>query len=70
MGRPAFQKGRSTHCWPLIARSCVGRAILTRLLNEGPLLLPAVWPQVVLFYKSENTLSHGHSYSELYRLAA
>jgi len=70
MGRPAFQKGRSTHCRPLIARPRVGRAILTRLLNEGTLLFPAVWSQGVLFYKSENTLFDGHSYSKLYGLAA
>jgi len=72
MGRLAFQNCRSTHCRPLIARPRVGRAILTKLLNEGPLLPPAVWPhwQGVVFYKSENTLSDGHSYSKHYGLAA
>ena len=52
MRRPAVQQGRSIHCWPLSARPRVGRAFKTRLIKEGPLLPPAVWPQGVLFYKS------------------
>jgi len=40
-----------------------GSSNLTRPLDEGPLLPPsAAWLQGVLFYKSENSLSDGHSY--------
>ena len=35
----------------------------------GPLSPPAAWPQGVLFYKSENTVSDRHSYDNSYGLA-
>ena len=64
------EKGPQHTLWALYRSPTRGSSNLTIPLNEGPLSLPAAWPQRVLFCESENTVSDRHTYNNFYGLAA